>query len=114
MPELHLKQLDFTYSACVPFTKHCERIRKFRQTGNLKHFYRNELDKACFAYDAAYSDSKELAKRTILDKILKDIAYEIARNCGYDGYQRALASIAYKFFDKETGSEISVNEQLAE
>ena len=74
-PELHLKQLGFTYSACGPFTKHCERIQKFRETGNLKHLYRNELYKACFAHDAAYSDSKDLAKRTISDKILKDRAY---------------------------------------
>ena len=47
--------------------------------------YRNELDKACFAHDTAYSDSKDLAKRTVSD-ILKDRAYEIWRNPGYDGY----------------------------
>ena len=64
MPELHLKQPGFTYSACELFTKHREKIQKFRETGNLKHLYRNELDKACFAHDAAYSDSKDLAKRT--------------------------------------------------
>ena len=68
-PELHLKQQGFTYSACGPFTKHCERIQKFRETDNLKHLYRSELDKTCFAHDAAYSDSKNLAKRTISDKI---------------------------------------------
>ena len=71
---MHLKQPVFAYSACGPFTKHHERIKKFRETGNLKHLYRNELDKACFAHDAAYSDSKDLAKRTISDKILKDRA----------------------------------------
>ena len=80
MPELHLKQLGYTYSACEPFTKHRERIQKFRKTNNLKHLYRNELDKACFAYDVAYSDSKDLAKKTISDKILKDRAFRIARN----------------------------------
>ena len=53
MQELHLKQPGFTYSACGPFTKHRERIQKFRETGNLKYLYRNELDKACFAHDAA-------------------------------------------------------------
>ena len=109
IPELHLKQPGFTYSVCGPFTKHRERIQKFRETGNLKHLYRNELDKACFAHDAAYSDSKDLAKRTISDKILKDRAYEIARNRGYDGYQRALAVMIYKCFDKKTGSRIIVN-----
>ena len=75
--------------------------------------YRNELDKDCFAHDAAYSDSKDLANRTISDKILKDRAYEIARNRNYDGYERALASMVCKFFDKNAGSRISVNEQLA-
>ena len=75
--------------------------------------YRNELDKDCFAHDAAYSDSKDLANRTISDKILKDRAYEIARNRNYDGYERALASMVCKFFDKKAGSRISVNEQLA-
>ena len=68
----------------------------------------------CFAYDAAYFESKDLAKRTISDKILKDRAYEVARNHGHDGYQRALASVVYTFFDKKTGSGVSVNEQLTE
>ena len=68
-------------------TKHRDRIQKFRETRNLKHLYRNKLDKACFAHDAAYSNSKNLAKRTILDKILKDRPYEMARNCNYDGCQ---------------------------
>ena len=63
--ELHLKQPAFTYSACRTFFKHRERIQKFRETGYLKHLYRNELDKTCFAHDAACSDSKDLAKRTI-------------------------------------------------
>ena len=85
-----------------------------KQVGNLKHLYRYLLDKACFAHDRTYSDSKDSGKRTISDKNLKDRAYEIARNRGYDGYQRALASMVYKFFDKKTGSRISVNEQLVE
>ena len=74
MPELHLKQPVFTYSACGPFPKHRGAIQNLRETGNLKHLYRNELDKACFTHDAAYSDCKDLAKRTISDKILKDRA----------------------------------------
>ena len=72
MPELHLKQPGFTCSTCGPFTKYRERIQKFRETGNLKHLYRNELDKACFVHDAAYSDGEDLTKRPISDKILKD------------------------------------------
>ena len=68
MPELHLKQPGFTYSACGTFTKHRERIQGFRETGNLNHLYRNELDKACFAHDAAYSGSKDLEKRLFQTK----------------------------------------------
>ena len=41
MLELHLKQPGFTNSASGPFTKHCDRIRKFRETSNLQHLYRN-------------------------------------------------------------------------
>ena len=78
MPKLHLKQPKFNYSACGLFTKHRERTQKFKETGNLKHLYRNELAKSCFAHDTAYSDSKDLAKRTISDKILKNRAFE---NC---------------------------------
>ena len=48
MPEMHLKQPGFTYSACRPFTKNKERIEKFMQTGNTGSIYRNELDKTCF------------------------------------------------------------------
>ena len=55
-----------------------------------------------------------MAKRVISNKILKDRAFEIATNCNYDGYQRALASMVYKLFDKKTGSGVSVNGQLAE
>ena len=89
-------------------------MKAFRETGNLKYLYRDELDKSCFAHDAAYSDSKDLAKRTISDKILKDRAYETARNWKYNEYQGALESMVCKIFDKKTGSGVSVNEQLAE
>ena len=60
MPELHLKQPGFTHSACGSFIKHRGRIQKFKETGDLKHLYRNELEKACFAYGSAYSDNKDL------------------------------------------------------
>ena len=64
-PELHLRQPGFTFSACGPFIKHCGRIKEFIETGNLKHIYKNELDKVCFAHDAACFGSKYLAKRII-------------------------------------------------
>ena len=113
MSELYSKQPGFTYGACGPFTIHCKRILKFRETRNLKYVYRNELDKACFAHDDRYSSCKDLAKRTISDKTLKDRDYEIARNCKHDGYQRELASMVYKIFHKETGSAVSVNEKIS-
>ena len=69
MPEMHLKQPEFTYSACGPFTKNKERIEKFTQTGNADFIYRNELDKVCFQHDMAYGKSKEFAKRTKSDKV---------------------------------------------
>ena len=80
MPELHLRHPGFTYIACKPFTKHHNQIQDFRETGNLNHIYQNELDKACFAHNGSYSDSKDLAKRTVSDKVLKDRACEIAMN----------------------------------
>ena len=72
MPELHLRQPRFSYSAFGSFTKHRERIQKFRKTCDLNYNYKNELDKACFAHDAAYANSNDIAKRTVSDKVLKD------------------------------------------
>ena len=95
MPEMHLKQLGFTYSACGPFTKNKERIEKFMQTGNTDCIYKNELDKACFQHDMAYGKTKDLVKRTQSDKVLKDKAFKIASNPKYGGYQRGLASMVY-------------------
>ena len=48
MSEMHLKQPGLTYSACVPFSKNQERIEKFKETGDTKHIFQNQLDKACF------------------------------------------------------------------
>ena len=117
MPEIHLRQPQFTYSACGPFTRHEERIQKFKETGDTNYMFKNELDKAYFVHDAAYSDSKDLTNRTIADKNLKNRAFDIAKDPKYDGYQRGLASMVYKFFDsKVSGSSaklIPENEQLA-
>ena len=127
MPEMHLKQPGFNYSACGPFTKNKERIQKLKKAGDTKYIYRNELDKACFQHDRAYGDFKDLAKRTVSDKVLIDKAFNIAKNPKYDWYQRGFASIVYRFFDEESTSltdksakgsgvnnEIKQNEQLAE
>ena len=118
MPKMYLKQPRFTCSACGPFTKNKERIQKFKETGDTSYIYKNELDKACFQHDMAYGDFKDLKRRTASDKILRDKAFNIAKNPKYDGYQRGLASMVYKFFDKKSkGSGVNIplefNEQLA-
>ena len=100
MPEMHLRQPGFTYSACGPFTKNKERIKQFMQTGNTDFIYENELDKACFQYDMAYGKAKDLVRRTQSDKVLRDKAFNFESDPKYDRYQRDLASMIYKFFDK--------------
>ena len=99
---MHLRQPQFTYSACGPFTKHKQRIQKFKETGGTNYIYKNKLDKACFTHDAAYSDSKDLTKRIVADKILKNRAFNIAKDPKYDGYQRGLASMVDIFFDRKS------------
>ena len=115
MPEIHLKQPGFTYSACGPLTKN-KGTETFMQTRNTDFIYKNELDKACFRHDMAYGKSKDLIKRTQSDKVLKDKPFKIANNPNYDGYQRGLALMVYKFFDKKskgTGIINKPNYQLA-
>ena len=110
MPEMHLKQHGFTYSNCGPFTRNKERIEKFIQTGNTVFIYRNEIDKACFKHDMADGKSKDLAKRTKSDKVLSDKAFKIAIDPEYDGYQRGLASVVYKLFNKKPSGSGIANE----
>ena len=110
MPEMHLKQSGFSYNACGPFTKNKERIEKFMQTGDTNFIDKNELDKACFQPDMAYDKTKDLVKRTQSDNVLKDKAFKIASDPNYDGYQRGLASIVHKFFDKKSSGSGIVNE----
>ena len=97
-----------------------ERIQKFKETGDARYIYQNELDKACFQHNMAYGDFKDLPRRTASDKVLHDKAINIAKNATYDGYQRGLDSIVYISFDKKTfitnkGTGInSENKELAE
>ena len=93
MPEIHLKQLGFTYSACGPITKNKERIEKCMHTGNTDFIYRNELDIAYFQHDIAYGKSKNSGKRTKSGKVLRDKAFKTASEPKYDGFQRELASM---------------------
>ena len=93
-------------------TKNKERIQKFKETGDAQYIYQNELDKACFQHDIAHGDFKDLTGRTASDKILRDKAFNIAKNLKYDGYQRGLVSMAYKFFDKKTSGSSIKNENI--
>ena len=109
---MHLRQSQFVYSACGPFTKNKERIQKFKETGDTNYIYKNKLDKACFQHDMVHGDFKDLPKRTAADKVLRDKAFKIASDQKYDGYQRGLASMIYKFFDKKSsGSGLANNNE---
>ena len=115
MLQIHLRQPQFDYSTCGPFTRHKERVKEFKRTGDTRYIYRNELDKACFQHDSAYADHKDLINRTKSDKVFRNKAYDIASNPEYDGYQRGLASMVYKFFDiKSKGSGIASSSILAD
>ena len=119
MPEMYLRQPGFTYSVLGVFTKNKERIQKFKETGDSRYLYQNELNKACFQHDLAYGYFKYLARRTASDRIFSGKAFNIAKNLKYDGYQKGLASMVYNFFDKKTSgaaieNEIIPNKELAE
>ena len=110
MPEMHLKEPGFTYSACGPFTKNKERIQEFKETRDTNYIYKNELGKDCFQHDMAYGGFKDLARGTASGKVLRDQAFNIAKNPKYDGYQSALASMVYNVFDKKSaGSGINMH-----
>ena len=85
----------------VVLTRHKEKIKEFKRTGDTCLLYRNELDKACFKHDAAYAKYKDVENRLISDQKLRNSAYDIASNPKYDGYQRGLAGMVYKCFDSK-------------
>ena len=87
------------------------------QTGNTDFIYENEPGKVCFQHDMAYGKSKDLVRRTQSSKVLRDKVFKIASDPRYDGYQRGLASMVYKFFDKKSKRSRITNEsnyQLAD
>ena len=98
MSEMHLKQPRFTYRGCGSFTKNNEIIKKLKKTGDTGYIYKNELDKACFQHDMSYGNFTDIARRTASDNVLRDKAFNIAKNPKYDEHQRGLASMVYKFF----------------
>ena len=93
MLKLHLRKPGFTYNSCEPFTKHHDKIQSFKETATVKYIYKNILGKSCFVHDAVYVNSKDLAKRTVSDKICEYRAYKTAVNPKYNRYQRRLASM---------------------
>ena len=113
MPEMHLRQPGFTYSACRPFTKNKEGIQKFKETGDSRYIHQNEIDKVCFQHDMAYGDFKNLCRRTASDVILPEKAFNIAKNSKYDGYQHGVTSMVYKCFDKKASATRARSETLA-
>ena len=87
--------MHLIHSACGPFTQNKERNK------NLK-----KQDKACCQDDMAYGDYKNLARRRASDTVLCDHAFNIAKNPKYDGYQRGIVSVVYKFFDKKSSGDV--------
>ena len=102
MPKMNLKQPGFTQNTCGPFTKNKERIKNFKETGDSRYIYQNELDKACFRHDKAHGDFKDLNRRTAANRVLCDKAFNNAKTPKYDGYQRGLVSVVYRFFNNKT------------
>ena len=80
MSEMYLRQPQSTYSACGPFTKTKEQVQKFKEAGDSRYIYQNELDGACFRHEMAYGDFKDLPRRTASGKSLRDKAFIIAKN----------------------------------
>ena len=115
MPELHLYDpKNGKYSACGSFTKDQQRIDHFMKDGKLSRVTKNKLDAACFQHDSAYAKYKDSVNRKKSDIVLKNKAYKIALDPKVDGYQRSLAAMIYKFFNKTTRGSGIENKQLAE
>ena len=112
MSEMHLRQPWFTYRSCGPFTKK-QIIQKHKETGNSRYIYQNELDKASFQHDMISGDFKDLTRRKASKKTLRDKTFNMAKYPKYDGYQRGLALMVYKFFDKKTFGGTVKNENIS-
>ena len=114
MPELHLVDpIVKKYSVCGAFTKHTKRIQNFMQDCKLSHIYKDNLDKACFQHDMTYNKYEDLKGRTQSDIVLKNKAFKIASDPKYNGYERALASMVWYFFDKKSKGSGLENKELA-
>ena len=78
IPEMHLKQPEFTYMLVDSLLKTTKKNQKFKETGDTSYIYKNELDKASFQHDMAHEYFKDLTRRKASDKILLDKAFNIA------------------------------------
>ena len=109
MPEMHLTKPEFKYSACGPLAKNRERTKKIKEKGDWRYIYQNKLDKACCRHDMDYGDFKDLSRITASDKVLRDKAFNIAKNPKYDEHKRALASICYWVIPLKDKKGITIN-----
>ena len=119
MPEMHLKQTGFTYNACGPFTKNKERIQKFKETGDTRYIYKNNIDKACFQSNMAYGNIKDLARRTASDRVSRGKVFNIAKNPKMMDIREVLLLWFINILIKNTSgsgikNETKQNQQLAE
>ena len=117
--EMQLRESWVIFSACGSFTKNKERIKIFKEIRDSRHIYENQIDKICFQHKMAYGYFKDLPRTTAADKILYNKAFNITKNLKYDEYQRGLALMVHKSFDKkpsttEVKSENMLNQELAE
>ena len=87
-------------------------MQKFKETGDSRYIYQNELDKACSKYDMTYN-LKDLTRRTASEKVLHEKAFDIIKNWKHDGYQRGLASMVYNYFNKKTSGGTVKNENIS-
>ena len=117
LPEMHLKQYSFIYSAGGPFTKNSERIGKFMQTENADNIYKNDLDKACFQHYMAYGKYR-FEKKNRIRQNFKRQSFRNCNQCKIWWLSKRISLMMYKSFDKKsTGrgikNEIKKNQQLA-
>ena len=106
MPEMHFVQPGFTYNVLGPFTKNKKRIQKFKEIGDSRYIYQIQ-------HNMAYGNVKDLTRRTASGKILRDKAFNVAKNPKYYGYQKGLASMAFKLFDKKTSRDAIKNKNMS-
>ncbi|DAC81515.1 TPA_asm: PLA2X [Capsaspora MELD virus 1] len=109
--ELHVITPKYgKWSACGPGSKTGERIRKYKETGDTKYIYKNDLDKACFQHDLAYGEHKDVAGRILPDKQLKEAADRISKDMSEPAEIRHVASLVSKVFERKIASD---SKQLA-